>query len=376
MRRPLALVAFTALVALPLVAAAAPPGTGPAFEEAPFGKTADGAAVTKYTLANRNGVRVGVMTYGGTVTNFDAPDRAGKFADVVLGFDDLKGYLDASPYFGCITGRVANRIADAKFTLAGKDYTVTGGQPHALHGGTKGFDKRHWKGEPSLSSSGPSVKFTYTSKDGEEGFPGNLACTVTYTLQSDNGLRIDYLATTDKPTVVNLTNHSYFNLAGHNAGDVLGHTLQLAADKYTPGDAAMIPTGKIAPVAGTPYDFTKPTAIGERLKAAGGDPVGYDLNYVHGLKREAAPKLVATVTEPKSGRVLEVLTTEPGVQFYTGNFLGKEVGKGKAAYQQYGAFCLEAQFFPDSPNQPGFPSIVLKPGDEYRQTTIYRVSAK
>ena len=362
------------ILALPFTAAAASPG--PTIEEAPFGKLPDGAAVTKYTLTNKNGVRVSVMSYGGTVTNFEAPDRAGKLADIVLGFDDLKGYLDGSPYFGCITGRVANRIANAKFTLAGKDYTVTGGQPHALHGGSKGFDKRLWKAEPDTTAAGPSIKFTYTSPDGEEGFPGNLATTVTYTLQADNGLRIDYLATTDKPTVVNLTNHSYFNLAGHNAGDILGHTLQLAADKYTPGDAAMIPTGKIAPVAGTPFDFTTPAAIGARLKQAGGDPVGYDLNYVHGMTREAAPKLVATVTEPKSGRVLEVLTTEPGVQFYTGNFLGKEVGKGKAAYKQYGAFCLEAQFFPDSPNQPGFPSVTLKPGDEYRQTTIYRVSAK
>ena len=373
MRRLLSLLAF---LASPVVASAAGPGTGPAYEEAPFGKLPDGTAVTRYTLVNKNGVRVSVMTYGGTVTSFEAPDKAGKFADIVLGFDDLKGYLDASPFFGCVTGRVANRIANAKFTLDGKEYAVTGGSPHALHGGAKGFDKRLWKAEASVTANGPSVKMTYTSKDGEEGFPGNLATTVTYTLQSDNGLRIDYLATTDKPTVVNLTNHSYFNLAGHNAGEILGHTLRLVADKYTPGDAAMIPTGKIAPVAGTPFDFTTPTAIGTRLKETGGDPVGYDLNYVHGMKREENAKLVATVTEPKSGRVLEVLTTEPGVQFYTGNFLGKEVGKGGAAYKQYHAFCLEAQHFPDSPNRPEFPSVTLKPGEEYRQTTIYRVSAK
>ena len=377
MRRSLSY--LLAALAFPLggpAAGAAAPGTGPAIEETPFGTLPDGAAVTRYTLVNKNGVRVSVMTYVGTVTGFEAPDRAGKSADIVLGFDDLQGYLDASPYFGCVTGRVANRIANAKFTLDGKEYAVTGGKPHALHGGAKGFDKRLWKAEPAMTANGPSVKLTYTSKDGEEGFPGNLATTVTYTLQSDNGLRIDYLATTDKTTVVNLTNHSYFNLAGHNAGEVLGHTLQLAADKYTPGDAAMIPTGKIAPVAGTPFDFTQPTVIGTRLKETGGDPVGYDLNYVHGTKREENAKLVATVTEPKSGRVLEVLTTEPGVQFYTGNFLGKEVGKGGAAYKQYHAFCLEAQHFPDSPNRPEFPSVTLKPGEEYRQTTIYRVSAK
>ena len=373
MRRLLSLLAA---LASPLFATAAGPGTGPAFEEAPFGKLPDGSTVTRYTLVNKNGVRVSVMTYGGTVTLFEAPDKAGKFADIVLGFDDLKGYLDASPYFGCVTGRVANRIADAKFTLDGKEYAVTGGKPHALHGGAKGFDKRLWKAEASMTADGPSVKLTYTSKDGEEGFPGNLATTVTYTLQSDNGLRIDYLATTDKTTVVNLTNHSYFNLAGHSGGEVLGHTLHLVADKYTPGDASMIPTGKIAPVAGTPFDFTKPTVIGTRLKETGGDPVGYDLNYVHGTKNEASAKLVATVTEPKSGRVLEVLTTEPGVQFYTGNFLAKEVGKGGTAYKQYHAFCLEAQHFPDSPNRPEFPTTTLKPGEEYRQTTIYRVSAK
>ncbi len=370
------LFSLLAVLAAPLFGTAAGSGTGPAFEETPFGKLPDGTAVTRYTLVNKNGVRVSILSYGGIVASFEAPDRAGKFADIVLGFDDLKGYLDGSPYFGCITGRGANRIAAGKFSLAGKEYTVTGANPHALHGGTKGFDKRLWKAEPAMTANGPSVKLTYTSKDGEEGFPGNLATTVTYTLQSDNGLRIDYLATTDKPTVVNLTNHSYFNLAGHNAGEILGHTLQLVADKYTPGDAAMIPTGKIAPVAGTPFDFTTPTVIGTRLKETGGDPVGYDLNFVHGMKREENAKLVATVTEPKSGRILEVLTTEPGVQLYTGNFLGKEVGKGGAAYKQYHAFCLEAQHFPDSPNQPDFPSVTLKPGEEYRQTTVYRVSAK
>jgi aldose 1-epimerase len=353
----------------------AAPGQGPTYLEEPYGKLPDGSAITKYTLINKAGVSVTILNYGGIVTHFMAPDKEGKFADIVLGFDDLKSYTESSPYFGCITGRVANRIGNATFSLNGKEFKIPGGNPHSLHGGAKGFDKRVWKAEPGLTPMGPLVKLTYTSKDGEEGYPGNLQTTVTYTLTADNGLKIDYLATTDKTTIVNLTNHSYFNLGGHDSGDVLGHTLELVADQYTPGDATLLPTGKIAPVAGTAFDFTKPTAIGTRIKETGGDPVGYDLNYVHGMKRLAEPKLVATVVEPKSGRKLETLTTEPGIQFYTGNFLGKEIGKGKAAYKQYHAFCLEAQFFPDSPNKPEFPSITLKPGEEYRQTTIYRVSA-
>ena len=361
--------------AMPVVAQ---PGQGPSFAEEPFGKTADGTPVTAYTLLNKNGVKAKVITYGGIVTELHAPDREGKFADVVLGFDTLKGYLDGHPYFGAITGRVANRIKDAKFTLDGKEYTVgkPNDGPHSLHGGKSGFDKKVWKGEPSLTPNGPALKLTYTSKDGEEGYPGTLSCTVTYTLTNDNALRIDYLATTDKPTVANITNHSYFNLAGHNSGTILDHIVRLVADKYTPGDDTLLPTGAIAPVAGTPFDFTKPTAIGERIKEIKATPVGYDLNYVHGTKREATPRPVAMVTDPKSGRTLEVLTTEPGVQLYTGNFLdGKTVGKGGAAYKQYSGFCLETQFFPDSPNKPNFPSITLRPGEEYRQTTIYKLGA-
>ena len=292
----------------------------------------------------------------------------------MLGFDNLKGYTDGHPFFGAITGRVANRIGNAKFTLDGKEFTIPGGNPHSLHGGPKGFDKRVWKGEASVAPAGPMVKLSYTSKDGEEGYPGELQTVVTYTLTSDNGLKIDYLATTNKPTIVNVTNHSYFNLAGHNSGDILGHVLQLAADKYTPGDETLLPSGKIESVTGTPFDFTKPTALGERIKQIKAKPVGYDLNYVHGMKREETPKLVATVTEPKSGRVLKTYTTEPGVQLYTSNFLdGKVKGKGGATYNQYQAFCLETQFFPDSPNKPEFPSIVLRPGQEYRQTTTYQV---
>jgi aldose 1-epimerase len=365
---------LSALV-LAMVTTSASAADGPAFEEEPFGKLPDGAAVTAYTLKNKNGVSVTILNYGGIVSKFLAPDRAGKLADVVLGCDRIEDYVATSPYFGCITGRVANRIANAKFTLDGVEYKLAANNgKHSLHGGTKGFDKRIWKAEPMLTAAGPTLKLTYLSKDKEEGYPGNLACTVTYTLTSDNGLRIDYLATTDKPTPVNITNHSYFNLAGHNSGNILDHVLVLLADKYTPSDETLIPTGKIEKVAGTPFDFTLSEPIGKRIKEIKADPVGYDLNYVHGTKREANPMSVATVTDPKSGRKLEVLTTEPGIQFYTGNFLsGKEKGKGGAVYNQYAAFCLETQFFPDSPNQPAFPSITLKPGEEYRHTTIYRM---
>jgi aldose 1-epimerase len=375
-----------------VAAMAQKPQSGPAYEEEPFGKVPEIAVerevkgkaekvivrpkgdVTAYTLVNRNGVRVKILSLGGIVAEVHVPDRDGKFADVVLGFDGIEGYVAGHPYFGCITGRVANRVGNATFTLDGKAYKLAANaDKHSLHGGANGFDKMLWRGEPFVGTTGPGVKLSYTSKDGEEGYPGNLSTTVTYTLTNANELRIDYSATTDKPTPVNLTNHAYFNLAGHNAGDVLGHVLQLAADKYTPGDSSLLPTGKIEPVKGTPFDFTTATKIGDRIQEAKGTPVGYDLNYVHGDKRIDQPKWVATVTEPKSGRTLEVLTTEPGIQFYTGNFLdGKTKGKGGAAYPQYGAFCLESQFFPDSPNKPEFPSIVLKPGEEYRQTTIYK----
>jgi aldose 1-epimerase len=372
--------ALSALAALIGVTMSLPaqPGQGPSFSEEPFGQTPDGTKVTAYTLLNKNGMKAKIITYGGIVTELHVPDKDGKLADVTLGHDSLEGYLKGHPYFGAITGRVANRIANAKFTLDGKEYKLAANNgKNTLHGGEKGFDKKVWRAEPMQTGDGPSLKLTYASKDGEEGFPGTLQCTVTYTLTADNALKIDYRATTDKPTPVNITNHAYFNLAGHNSGDVLGHVLQLVADKYTPTDDSLIPTGKIEPVAGTPFDFTKPTAIGERIKQIKADPVGYDLNYVHGTKREESPRLVATVTEPKSGRVMEVLTTEPGVQFYTGNFLdGKNVGKGGAVYKQYNAFCLETQFFPDSPNQPMFPSITLKPGEEYRQTTVYKFKTR
>ncbi|OWK36364.1 aldose epimerase family protein [Fimbriiglobus ruber] len=373
MRRTLSALALFTLFAAPTLAAKPEDAKMPV--ETPFGKTADGTPVSAFTLTNKNGVKVKIITYGGIVAEWHAPDKDGKFADIVCGFDDLKGYLDGHPYFGAIIGRVGNRVGNAKFTLDGKEYTLAANNgKHSLHGGKEGFDKKVWKGEAVSTPAGPAVKLTYTSKDGEEGYPGTLVSTVTYTLTDDNALRIDYHATTDKATPVNLTNHSYFNLSGHNAGDILNHVLELKADKYTPGDDTLIPTGKVEPVKGTPYDFTKPTRIGDRIKEIKADPVGYDLNFVHGAKREAAPQSVAKVTDPKSGRTLEVLTTEPGIQFYTGNFLdGKVKGKGGAVYNQYGAFCLEAQFFPDSPNKSEFPSIILKPGEQYTQTTIYKL---
>ncbi len=381
--------ALLLLAAAPLAFAAdSKPGVGPAYEEEPFGVAPEvkdakdpkkilrsESKITAFTLINKSGAKVKIISLGGAVAEVHVPDSEGKFADVVLGFDKIDGYLGKdNPFFGCITGRVANRIGGGKFKLDGKDYTlpVNNGK-HSLHGGDFGFDKAVWRGEANLGPQGPFVKMTYTSKDGEQGYPGQLDCVVTYTWTNANELIITYAATTSKTTIVNLTNHSYFNLGGHSSGTIFDHTLELVADKYTPGDEGLLPTGKIDPVKGTPFDFTKATKIGDRLKEVKGDPVGYDLNFVHGDKRLAKPKLIATVIEPKSGRKLEVLTTEPGVQFYTGNFLdGKAIGKGGAEYKQYNAFCLEAQFFPDSPNKSDFPSIALKPGEEYTQTTIYQ----
>jgi aldose 1-epimerase len=363
------------------------PGTGPAYEQDTFGKmpatkdkdgkTIPGPVVTRYTLVNKNGVTVKCIEYGAIITEIDVPDRNGKFADVALGFDTLEDYLKGHPYFGSNAGRVANRVANAKFTLEGKEYKLAANNgPNSLHGGEKGFDKKLWKGEPMLTAAGPSVKFSYTSPDGEEGYPGRLAVTVTYTLTESNELVVDYRATTDKTTACNLAHHSYFNLAGHNGGDVKGHEVTIAAKNYTPGDETLIPTGKIEPVAGTAFDFTKAKAIGTDLEKAGGKPVGFDLNYVLDKGSSARPELAARVVEPKSGRVLEVFTTEPGLQFYTGNFLdGSNKGKGGAEYKQYNGFCLEAQKFPDSINKPEWKdksNVVLKPGETYKQTTIYQ----
>lgn len=361
--------------------------TGPAFEQDNFGKmppTKDkngkdvpGPVVTRFTLVNKNGVSVKCIEYGATITEINVPDKNGTFADVALGFDKLDGYMKGSPYFGTNAGRCANRVANAKFTLDGKAYTLAANNaPHSLHGGEKGFDKKYWKGEPGLTATGPSVKFSYTSPDGEEGYPGRLAVVVSYTLTESNELVIEYRATTDKTTVCNLAHHSYFNLAGHNGGDIKGHEVTIAAKTYTPGDETLIPTGKIEPVAGTAFDFTKAKAVGTDLEKAGGKPVGFDLNYVLDKGSSAKPELAARVVEPKSGRVLEVFTTEPGLQFYTGNFLdGTNTGKGGAVYKQYTGFCLEAQKFPDSINKPEWKdksSAILKPGETYKQTTVYQ----
>ncbi|MBA4065804.1 MAG: galactose-1-epimerase [Isosphaera sp.] len=376
-----------ALAFAPLAAAQPPAKVGPAFEQEPFGKLPprkdkkgkdEPQLVTRYTLVNRNNVVVKCMDYGAIVTEVRVPDKNGKVADVVLGFDTLDDYLKGHPFFGANAGRCANRIAGGKFTLDGKEYTLaTNNGPNHLHGGKEGFDKKLWKSEPFLGATGPGVKFTYTSPDGEEGYPGNLSVTMSYTLTDNNELVVDYRATTDKPTICNLAHHSYFNLAGHNSGDILGHEAEFAAKNFTPTDDTLIPTGKVEPAAGTPFDFTKRKAIGVDLKKAGGKPpaVGYDLNYVLDKGQTARPEFAARVTEPKSGRVLEVYTTEPGLQFYTGNFLdGSNVGKGGAKYGQYGGFCLEAQKFPDSVNKPEWKdrsNVVLRPGETYKQTTVY-----
>jgi aldose 1-epimerase len=358
------------------------PATGPQVEQTKFGMMPDGKTpITSYTLSNRNGLKAKIIDYGGIVTELHVPDKDGKFADVALGFDSLEGYLKGHPYFGSNVGRCGNRIARGKFTLDGKEYTLaTNNGPNHLHGGKEGFDKKVWRAEPGMGATGPTVKLSYTSRDTEEGYPGTLTTTVTYTLTNDNELRIDFAATTDKPTVCNLAHHSYFNLAGHNSGTILDHEVQILAKNYTPTDDTLIPTGKIEPVAGTPFDFTEPTAIGKRIKEIKADPVGYDLNFVLDAAAGGPPDLAARVTEPKTGRVMEVYTTEPGLQFYTGNFLdGTNVGKAGAVYKQYNGFCMEAQKFPDSINKPDWKDKsdpVLRPGQEYRQTTIYKFSVK
>jgi aldose 1-epimerase len=345
--------------------------------KAPFGKTADGTPIDLYTLRTVNGATAKITNYGAILTELHVPDAHGKLGDVVLGFDTLQGYLDGHPYFGSNPGRVANRVAQGKFALDGKAYTLaTNNGPNTLHGGLKGFDKVVWKAGPAAAD-GPSLNLTYRSPDGEEGFPGNLTVSITYTLTGTNALRVSYGAWTDKATPVNIAHHSYFNLAGPAAGDVLGHEVTIFADKYTPVDATLIPTGKIESVKGTPLDFTTPHTIGERIGALKGDPGGYDHNYVLRSGGAKEPVLAARVYEPKSGRVLEVSTTEPGLQFYTGNFLdGKLKGKGGVTYKKHAGFCLEAQHFPDSVNRPEFPTTILRPGETYNQTTVYHFLTK
>lgn len=348
-------------------------GASPAIQRAPFGKMPDGAPVEVFTLKNANGIELRAIGYGGIITSLRVPDRNGKFDDIVLGFDNLDDYLKDHPFFGAIIGRYGNRIARGQFTLAGQTYKLaTNNGPNHLHGGNKGFDKVLWKVEPVKGKN--ALTFSRTSPDMEEGYPGTLQVRVTYTLTDKNELIVDYLASTDKPTVVNLTQHSYFNLAGQASGDILGHELTLNADRYTPVDETLIPTGELAQVAGTPFDFRRPVAIGARIDQSHPqlkNGQGYDHNWV--LNRSGnGLQLAARVVEPKTGRTLEIRTTEPGIQFYAGNFLdGKLTGKQGAQYKHRTGFCLETQHFPDSPNQPNFPSTTLRPGAEYRTTTVF-----
>lgn len=336
-----------------------------------FGRLPDGREVELFTLTNPRGLRARIATLGGIVTELHVPDREGRFADVVHGFDNLEAYVAGHPHFGCITGRVANRIARGRFTLDGREYQLAcNNGPNHLHGGPEGFYKQLWKPVPLEIAGEVAVRLTYRSVAGEEGYPGNLDVAVVYSLTDADELRIDYTATTDAPTLVNLTNHSYFNLAGE--GSILDHVLTLNADRYTPVDETLIPTGELASVAGTPMDFRQPALIGARFAELRGDPVGYDTNFVINRASEGLA-LAARVVEPKSGRVLEIRTSEPGVQLYTGNFLdGSLTGKNGVSYARHSGFCLETQHFPDAPNHPHFPSIGLRPGETYRQTTVHR----
>jgi aldose 1-epimerase len=342
----------------------------------PFGSLPDGRTVELFTITNANGIEVRAMTYGGIIVSLRVPDRQGKLDDVVLGYDTAAAYAKNDPYFGAIIGRYGNRIAKGQFTLLGKTYKLaTNNGPNHLHGGIKGFDKAIWPGEPFEKEGAFGVVFTYTSPDGEEGYPGTLKVRVTYTLNDRNELAVDYRATTDQPTIVNLTQHTYFNLAGQGVRDILGHQLQLNADRFTPVDATLIPTGELASVAGTPFDFRRPTAIGARID---GDSEqlknghGYDHNWVLNGTGSGL-RLAARVVEPTTGRTLEVSTTEPGVQFYTGNFLdGTITGKEGRVYKRRFGFCLETQHFPDSPNHATFPSTTLSPGEEYTSKTVFR----
>ena len=341
-----------------------------------FGKLPDGTDIKIYTLSNSKGITAKVTEYGAILTELWVPDRNGKPGNVVLGFDNLERYVKGHPFFGATTGRVANRIAKGKFTLDGKEYTLAvNNGPNHLHGGKVGFDKRVWKSRPIRGLSREvSVEFIYVSRDGEEGYPGNLTTTVVYTLTDDNELRIDYTATTDEATIVNLTNHSYFNLA--ESGSILDHLLTINADRYTAADPTLIPTGELAPVKGTGLDFTAPHRIGERIAQYMDFAKGYDHNFVLNTGGQALG-LAARVEEPKSGRVMEVWTTEPGVQLYCGNHLdGSLTGVGGAVYQQHTGFCLETQHFPDSINKPTFPSVILRPGQTFRSTTAHRFAAK
>lgn len=377
-RRPLPPARWRAAICCAILAAraAAPAAEGEAVRQAPveidrFGVTADGRAVDRFTLRNASGMTVRIIGYGATVTELLVPDRAGRLADVVLGFDTLGPYERESPYFGCTVGRVAFRITNAAFELDGRRHELTrNAGAHHLHGGERGFSRVVWEAEPIPGAA--AVRFRHRSPDGDQGYPGAVDAAVVYALTDADELRIDYTATADRPTPINLTHHSYFNLAGAAAGDVLDHELRLDADRYSPTDAALIPTGDIAPVRGTPFDFQEPHRIGERIAAAG----GYDLAY---LRRAPGRGLasVATLVEPGSGRRLEVLTTSPAVILYTGNYLdGTLTGKAGAVYRRHAGVCLETGHLPDSVNRPEFPSTILRPGETYRETCVYRFGAR
>lgn len=366
----------TALILTLLVLVGTAARAGTKIEKLAFGKTPTGVAVDIYTLSREGGLTARIATYGGAIVSLTAPDRTGKPGDVVLGFSTLEGYLKDGSHQGTLVGRYGNRIAKGQFTLDGKTYTLArnNGENH-LHGGPTGFDRRVWSARVVKVGDGDGLELTYVSKDGEEGYPGTLTAKVVYSLTEDKGLKIDYTATTDKPTVVNLTNHAYFNLGGEGSGEIREHEIQIEADGFTPVDKTLIPTGEIQSVKDTALDLTAPTPIGKHI----GDPDpqiviggGYDHNFV--VRGPAGTlRLAARVTEPKDGRVLEVLTTEPGIQFYTANFMdGSLVGKSGRPYGKRHAFCLETQHYPDSPNRPTFPSTVLRPGETYRTTTVYR----
>ncbi|MCP9199117.1 galactose mutarotase [Gramella sp. GC03-9] len=347
-----------------------------------FGKTAAGEAVEQYTISNEAGLEMSVISYGGIITHLKVPNKDGKYEDVVLGFDNIQDYENGSPYFGAIIGRYGNRIADAKFSLDGEEYQLEKNDgPNSLHGGEKGFDKVVWDVEPGTSEDSASLKFTYTSKDGEGGFPGNLETTVTYTLTSDNELQIEYEATTDKKTVVNLTQHSYFNLTGDFSKTILDHVVEINADQYLPVDKTLIPTGELRSVEGTPFDFTEPTPVSEGMKLEESNEQlkrgpGFDHCWVLN-EQDSGMRFAASAYDPESGRYMEVMTNEPAMQFYTGNFLdGTLPAKGGGSYGKRTGFCMETQHYPDSPNQEAFPSTVLEPGETYTSQTTYKFSVK
>ncbi len=375
--RSLALLVLLAIIVVPVAlrAEAGDAGKQEKVQKTSFGKLPDGTEIEQYTLSNSKGAVAKVITYGATLAELWMPDKAGKKVDVVLGFDNLASYAGDHPFFGATVGRYGNRIAKGKFSIDGKEYSLfLNNGPNSLHGGKVGFNRKIWTAEPVDSKHGSSVRLTYVSADGEEGYPGTLTVHVTYELSDDNALKISYQASTDKPTVVNLTNHSYFNLSGAGSGDILKEVLQLDADRYTPVDSTLIPTGELKSVDGTPFDFRKPTPIGERNSQIPGI-AGYDHNFV--LNGPAGKlRKIGKVSDPASGREMEIWTSEPGVQLYVSLGLDGSIQGVGGAYQKFGALCLETQHFPDSPNHSNFPSTVVRPGKDYQTETIYKFSAK